>query len=273
MARRNVGRPRTTRFNVQSADGTVIAVWAEGSGPPLVMVHGSIFDCENFSALIEHLKSSLTTHAINRRGFPPSGDSDVYSAEQEFDDVAAVIEAVASRTGQPVAVFGHSWGASCAMGAAARSEKVSHLILYEPSLGMSYPPGWLAAMEKERAAGNLEKVIQSLVLDVLRGTEADLTELREGPKWAQCLQAAGTSILREAREESEWVYQPGFLAGITSPTLMLVGTESPHALLRASLLAMAELRDVRVQVLRGHGHSATSEDPTLVASAIERFMR
>jgi hypothetical protein len=32
------------RFDVRSADGTSLAVWVEGSGPALVMVHGSIAD-------------------------------------------------------------------------------------------------------------------------------------------------------------------------------------------------------------------------------------
>lgn len=30
-----------TRFDVRSADGTSIAVWTEGEGPALVLVHGS----------------------------------------------------------------------------------------------------------------------------------------------------------------------------------------------------------------------------------------
>jgi pimeloyl-ACP methyl ester carboxylesterase len=39
----------TGRFDVRSADGTSIAVWVEGSGPPLVLVHGSLTDHTTFA--------------------------------------------------------------------------------------------------------------------------------------------------------------------------------------------------------------------------------
>jgi pimeloyl-ACP methyl ester carboxylesterase len=32
------------RFDVRSADGTVVAVWVDGEGPPLVLVHGGMND-------------------------------------------------------------------------------------------------------------------------------------------------------------------------------------------------------------------------------------
>ena len=41
------------RFDVRSRDGTRIAVWVEGRGPPLVMVHGSIADHTTFEPFVE----------------------------------------------------------------------------------------------------------------------------------------------------------------------------------------------------------------------------
>ena len=45
-------------------------------------------------------------------------------------------DAVAARTGGPIVLWGHSYGANCAMGGAARTANVSHLVVYEPSLGL-----------------------------------------------------------------------------------------------------------------------------------------
>lgn len=59
--------------------------------------------------------------------------------EREFDDIAAVVDAVAARTGQAVSVWGHSYGADCAMGAAARTDNLARLVLYEPGLGSPDP--------------------------------------------------------------------------------------------------------------------------------------
>jgi alpha-beta hydrolase superfamily lysophospholipase len=84
---------------------------------------------------------------MDRRGFGASPDGPGYSAERESSDVAAVVDAVASRTGEPVMLFGHSWGASCALGAAPDLPTLRALVLYEPSLGLRYAPGSVDRME------------------------------------------------------------------------------------------------------------------------------
>ena len=105
----------TGRFEVPSADGTSIAVWVEGSGPPLVLVHGSLTDHTTFAPFVAELRDGLTTFSMDRRGYGASGDADGYAIEREFEDVAAVVAAVAARTGRPVTLLGHSYGAGTAM--------------------------------------------------------------------------------------------------------------------------------------------------------------
>ena len=127
-------------LDVLSTDGTPIRVWIRGEGPPIVLVHGSLRDHAIFEPLIAQLQSAMTTYAIDRRGFGGSGDRDgsENTIEQEFRDVAVVVDAIAARAGL-VALWGHSYGAGCAMGAAALTGNLSHLILYEPGLGIAYP--------------------------------------------------------------------------------------------------------------------------------------
>jgi pimeloyl-ACP methyl ester carboxylesterase len=107
----------TSRVDVRSADGTSIAVWVAGEGPPLVLVHGSLCDHTRFDSLLAELGDGVTTFAMDRRGFGASGGAPRYDHRAgEFEDVAAVVDAVADRTGEPVALWGHSYGANCAMG-------------------------------------------------------------------------------------------------------------------------------------------------------------
>ncbi len=96
------------RFDVRSPGGTSLAVWVDGNGPPLVLVHGSMCDHTRFDPLVAELTDGATTFAMDRRGFGASTDTAGYSIEREFDDVAAVVNAVAERTGGPVALWGHS---------------------------------------------------------------------------------------------------------------------------------------------------------------------
>jgi pimeloyl-ACP methyl ester carboxylesterase len=121
---KGVGRVEAGRFDVRSADGTSIAVWVEGDGPALVMVHGAIADRTTFEPFVAVLRHEMTTVSMDRRGFGASGDTLAYAIERDFEDVAAVIDAVAALTGGPVAVWGHSYGANCAMGGAALTGNV-----------------------------------------------------------------------------------------------------------------------------------------------------
>jgi pimeloyl-ACP methyl ester carboxylesterase len=61
-----VGEPSATR--VVSRDGTEIAYWTSGEGPPLVLVHGAPADHTRFRPLLPHLEPYATVHAMDRRG-------------------------------------------------------------------------------------------------------------------------------------------------------------------------------------------------------------
>ncbi len=140
------------QIDVTTSDGSKIAVWVEGQGPPLVLVHGSLGDHTGFTALVEEMKVDFTTFALDRRGFGASADDDGYSIEREFDDVATVVDAVAAQRSGSITLMGHSFGANCAMGGAARTPNVRHLVLYEPSLGLRSSPESVEAVENALAA-------------------------------------------------------------------------------------------------------------------------
>ncbi|MGE3507934.1 MAG: alpha/beta fold hydrolase [Vicinamibacterales bacterium] len=257
-------------FTVRAPDGTAIAVWGGGDGPPVVLVHGSLRAHTIFDPLVAALRPSMTTYAIDRRGFGDSGDASSYHIDREFDDVATVVDHVAARTGSPVTLFGHSYGAGCAMGAAARTANVAHLVVYEPGLAISYPAAWIAANERALAAGDREAVIHAVLTDILEMPDKEVQTRRATPQWAEYLRAADT-VLREARTESDWIYQAGVFARVKAQTLVLIGTETAPALIRSTLWAVAALPEAQVGVLAGHGHLACVTDPALVAERIRAF--
>ena len=225
MSTSSVTELTANRFDVDSADGTPIAVWVDGTGPALVMVHGSIADHTTFEPFVAVLRHHFTTYCMDRRGFGASGDTADYSIERDFDDVAAVVDAVAARTGGPVALWGHSYGANCAMGAATLTANVHHLVLYEPSLGLPYPPGSIEAIESALARGDRDAAIVAVLVDILEMTDDEIDAFRSSPLWPIRLAAAPT-IPRECHAEEDWVYQPGQFERIMAPTLMLAGSDS-----------------------------------------------
>ena len=79
----------TDRLDVPSPDGTKIAVWVDGKGSSLVLVHGSMCDHTTFNALVGELSADFRCFSMDCRGFGSSPESGDYNADREFADVAS----------------------------------------------------------------------------------------------------------------------------------------------------------------------------------------
>jgi pimeloyl-ACP methyl ester carboxylesterase len=260
------------QFEVRSLDGTAITVWVDGSGPPLVLVHGALSDHTTFALLVAELRDKVTTFTMDRRDRAASGDgAREYSIEREFEDVAAVVDAAAARSGRTVSLWGHSYGADCAMGGAGLTKNVDHLVLYEPGLGIAYPADAVDAIDAAIAAGDPEGAILALLYGIVGATEEEVEFMRASPLWPTRLANVGT-MPRELRSEGNWIYRPGQFDTVTSPTLILAGSESPPLQQQACRRAMSALPNARIKVLVGHGHIAHQSDPALVASVVLEFI-
>lgn len=258
-------------LEVGSWDGTSLAVWVDGEGPPLVLVPGSLSEHSIFDPLVQQLRSDLTTFAMDRRGYGASGDTAPYAIEREFEDVAAVVDAVAAEAGGSVALWGHSYGCNPAMGGAALTSNVHHLILYEPSLGLTYPTGGIETIEAAVADGEPEAAIHAALVGTGVVTDQEFAALRQSPKWPTIVALAPT-LARECRAEHNWSYRPGQFAGISAPTLLLTGSETDPRLSELTQRAAAAIPGSRIRVLEGHGHLAFNTDPAMVAGIIREFM-
>lgn len=260
------------RFDVVSDDGVRIAVWRAGAGPPLVLAHGSFSDHTTLDPLLDALGGHFTTFAMDRRGFGASSDAARYSIDAEFADVASVVEAVGDRADGSPSLFGHSFGASCALGGAARVPGLHRLVLYEPSLGLTYPPGSIDRMEAALAGGDRDGALAEALASALEMSDDDIDALRSMPSWENRLAVAHT-IPRECRAEEGWAYRPGQFATIAAPTLFLLGSDTTPELRVATEHAMAAVGDPTLQLLEGHGHMAHKTDPAMVARLVAAFCR
>jgi pimeloyl-ACP methyl ester carboxylesterase len=68
-----------SRETVFSKDGTTIAYWQSGEGPPLVLVHGTTADHGRWTPVMPAFERRFTVCAIDRRGRGGSGDPDDYT--------------------------------------------------------------------------------------------------------------------------------------------------------------------------------------------------
>jgi pimeloyl-ACP methyl ester carboxylesterase len=261
---------------VTSRDGTEIAYWTSGQGPPLVLVHGGLGDHTRWGPLLPFLEPRVTAHAMDRRGRPESGDAPRYQLERESEDVAALVDAVAGEVGAPVDVYGHSHGGFAAFGAATLTGNIRRLVLYE-GWPVPDPSGFELPGEVERrvqdllAAGDRGAAVEAVITHYELMSPADLAALRKAPSWPGRL-AAADAILRECRAEAEARLDVRRAARIRVPVLLLVGDQSSDPA-RAQVQAVAAaLPDARVLVLEGQGHVADAFAPELFAGHLLAFL-
>lgn len=261
---------------VRSRDGTQIALFRSGDGPPLVLVHGATADHTAFRVVGPMLGVSFTVFAIDRRGRGASGDADgSYSIEREFEDVAAVAETLAAASGGPVDVFGHSYGGRCALGAALLTDAFRRVVSYEGAPtppGSSYHPSGVADRLRARlAVEDRDGALATFLTEVVGMSAADLAAYQADPIWTVRAAAAGT-ILRELEAEADPAASLDRLAAVRQPVLQLLGGESIPVFRDATVALDSRLTDSRVVVIDGARHAAHHTHPDKVVAAVRTFL-
>jgi pimeloyl-ACP methyl ester carboxylesterase len=259
-----------------SADGTQIAYFSSGEGPPLVLVHGGGGDHTRWDALRPYLEPHFTLYAMDRRGRGASGDHPNYAIEREYEDVAAVIDAVAEASSSTIHLYGHSYGGLSAFGAAALTRNIARLVLYEgwPPVNptaFAPPPGFIERIEALLAEDRREAVVETVFLEIVKMSEEELVAYRAQPSWPARVAAAHT-FPREERTFVTTPFDAKQASQITAPTLLLMGSESQDWGTEVETVAAA-LSDARIAVLDGQTHTADVVAPKLVAEQVIAFLR
>jgi pimeloyl-ACP methyl ester carboxylesterase len=255
-------------MEVVSRDGTPIAVWRSGDGPPLVLVHGAAADHGRWAPVLPALEERFTVFAIDRRGRGRSGDSSDYALEREYEDVVAVVESV----GERVNVLGHSYGGICALEAALLTRRIRGLVLYEPPMGfLRSPPHVVERLQGLLEDGRRDELLGYFMQEVA-GLPPDQVELlRSLPAWEARLEAADT-IPREERASREYIFDPARFRELEVPTLYLQGGDSNEPFKAAGEALRAALPDCRVVVMPGQRHAAMDTATDLFTAEVLSFL-
>jgi pimeloyl-ACP methyl ester carboxylesterase len=262
---------------VTSRDGTPIAYKRSGEGPPLVLVHGTTSDHSTWELILPELQKHFTVYAMDRRGRGESGDGggNAYVIEREFDDVVAVIDSIDGTVG----LLGHSYGAICALEGALRSGRVRGLVLYEGTFPVPegtelYTTEALDSIWSSLKAGDREGAFTTFYRDIAMISPEEIEMLRSLPIWPTRVALAPT-IPHEMRAFESYVsnFDPARLANLRTPTLLLLGGDSP-ALERAAAEALdAALPDSRIAVMPDQAHLAHRTAPELFVREVVRFLK
>ncbi|WP_276274213.1 alpha/beta fold hydrolase [Haloarcula litorea] len=259
---------------VISADGTPIAYERTGSGPPLVLVHGSA-DLHTFWDLAgarSAFAEDCTVYAMDRRGRGESGDAAEYTLEREAEDVAAVVNAI----DEPVTLLGHSSGALFSLEAALHTDNLRKLILNEPPVAVGdhelNVEETVTEMRRLLEDGEREQALVLFLQEVAQLAPEELDAARSASIWKEMVNAANT-LPRELQAIAEYEFDAARFVEMTTPTLVLSGGESPPFYKDATEVVTGALPNSRLVTFDGHAHEPMNTAPDRFVDEVLAFVR
>jgi pimeloyl-ACP methyl ester carboxylesterase len=266
-------------MSFQRIDNVNLYYERSGRGSPLVLVHGSWGDHNNWAAVTPRLSQSFQVVTFDRRGHSQSETGpNQGSFAEDADDLGALIEELDLA---PAHVVGNSAGAIIALRLAAkRPELFRTLVVHEPPLvrlleGQSdFQPMLEGVNARIRAvvellqAGEMEAAARSFVETVAFGPGA----------WDTLPQSIRDTFIRNAPTFLDETNDPegvtidlSSLRSFEKPALVTTGTASPPffgpiAEIVAQALPMSTLRRID-----GAGHVPQISHPDLYVELIRDY--
>ncbi|HLW93361.1 MAG TPA: alpha/beta hydrolase [Roseiarcus sp.] len=258
-------------YITRSRDGAEIACWKSGSGPALILVHGTMADHTRWKPILPELEAKFTVYAMDRRGRGGSADeAQPYALTREFEDVAAVVDAVYADTGEAPSALGHSHGAICSLEASLLTPHLKKLVLYEPPVPAG--PEVVLKLEKLLQEGKREEVVSAFLREIVRMPEEQLGAIQSLPSWEGRVAAAHT-IVRELKEQiKHYPFRSEKFHAMRVPTLLLLGGASPAPFKTVVDLAHKTLPASQVALLAGQQHAAMDTGKEIFLKPVLEFL-
>ncbi len=258
----------------RSSDGTDIGFSRSGTGPVLILVHGTTSDRLRWHAVLPALEAHFTVLAVDRRGRGASGDAveSPYSIDQEIEDVLAVVRASGSES---VGILAHSFGAVCALEAATQSAKIRSLVLYEPPLRIGDAAqadnGTVDGLFMHLRRGDNEAALVSFYTDVLKLPAPALNHLRSLPNWPDRVKIAHT-VARELAAVAHHTVAASTLGQLDIPVLLVQGGASLERFVATTDYLQQHLPQAERVLIPGQGHAALDNAPEAFTQAVLPFL-
>lgn len=255
-----------TRTRTIAVGDFTVGYLDEGSGEPVILVHGGESDRTQFTALRAHLGDGIRAISYDQRDSGvTSGPTLPYGMAELADDLADFIAAL----GLPSAhVLGTSFGGALAQHLALRHPgRVRTLILVctTPSVNLTSPAlgDLLGLPPRERR----HAVVDYLFTPAGRERDPDLV----ARNWTTlAVRAPGADARRHAAAREHDVL--GLLDAIQAPTLVIHGDEDLMAPVVGAQILAERIPDARLEFIEGGRHGIATEFPDVVSQLTRDFI-
>jgi pimeloyl-ACP methyl ester carboxylesterase len=250
------------RVEVLAADRRLV-LWRGGSGPHLVLLHGSGHQAGVWAAVAPRLLATYTVHALD---LPGHGDSEPATGPLKVADVLAGVADYVGKLDGPAILVGNSFGAWVGTLVAHRHPAdVSRLILVNGGALLNVPAPGLTLMPADREAARH-------VMAAIRDPESP--PLSDEVLDDIVRRAANGPIGRMFQDPAGLMAHllDGRLHEVTVPTDVLWGTSDQLMTQEYARQMATQLPRVRLFWLEACGHIPASECPDRFLNALRALL-
>jgi pimeloyl-ACP methyl ester carboxylesterase len=256
---------------VTSKDGTAIGYTRLGSGPAVVVTHGSFDSQQGWLAFARLLAATHTVYLYDRRGRGQSPDvGKPYSFQHELDDLAAMV----ALAGPGTALLGHSFGGGAVLAYTIREGFTGRIILYEPinSILRQLSGGQYTQLQALVDNGQFEEATAFGMEKVVGLPAALVAQTRQSPGWFQSVERVG-AFAREVAALDALDPSEAETDAIRARTFLLLGTNTALIPIRIATAGVsARVRGLTLYPVINQGHFAHFENPELLRQLVVRCL-
>lgn len=261
-------------------DGYPLAYRELGSGPPLVLIHGSVNDYRAWNLQLPSFARAHRTIAVSLRHCYPEywdGTGGDFTVGRHTDDVAALIRGLGLGRAD---IVGHSRGGAVAVQLALKHpELVAKLVLADPGgLEALLPDSVEGRAMSQESAQMFARLRQDLASQDVETAARAFVEALGGPgAWERRAPEQRQVLLDNIATGPACAERPalsvGDLAALKAPTLLVTGARSPR---RYALMLGAMQRHLKnvagIVTIGDAAHSMNRENPDAFNAAILSFL-
>ena len=269
--------PLSAQTNAVEVNGVTLPYVVEGSGPPLVLIHGWAVNHHFWDGDVAALAEHYTVIRYDRRGFgAASGKPDLTA---DAADLAGLLEHL-GYTG--AYVMGHSQGADVALTLALRyPQMVRGLVLFGPGPGLAdlaLPAGVEAPPVPQWIAAGREHGVDSLRAAIARWAGesfgGQLSQDAMDRAWQMLQTYSGADLLDPAPPLNlAAIPRVDELPQLAAPTLVIYGDQEMAVVRHVADVLTRGIPGVRRVVVTGGGHTVNWSEPERFAAEVLRFLR
>ncbi len=256
-------------------NGINLNVAVQGTGTPVVLLHGLTSNITAMQREIDHLSRTFQVVAIDSRGHGRSDKPAQYTLQDHVADVFGVLDALQL---DRVALIGVSMGSYIAQGVAAQQpQRVAKLVLITAKAqGQTSSSARFLADHAAELQGKSSAEVQAFLLANIFAPTTSAAIKQELYDFSRQQAAAGLMLTPEqilaANQALEGFDFRPLLPAVTAETLVISGRYDPLNPVAAGQEIAAAIPQATFVVLEHSGHVPTLEEPQRLLALIEAFL-